>query len=249
MRLLSGRARAAGLVAVAVGLTAAGISYAAIPDSQQVIHGCYAKSNGALRVIDPGANQTCDTKKENPLPWNQRGPSGPTGADGVDGTNGATGPTGDRGPTGLAGSSGTGYQTTPTFGVNVTTQLPTYTTIASIRLPAGKWAVYTRANAHLSDGLDNGSLVQAEVFCRTQSDLVDLAVPVGLSLDGGVRSIDWHTPISLQDFVTSDGTTTMSLECTQLNNGANATIPTSVSLQRAFFIAVPVGDYQTAPSN
>src|SRR5262249_39368913 len=33
--------------------------YAAIPDSSGVVHGCYAKLNGTLRVIDGAKNQKC----------------------------------------------------------------------------------------------------------------------------------------------------------------------------------------------
>src|SRR5437867_1804641 len=39
------------LVAAAVG---AAIAFAAVPDTNGVIHGCYGQSNGAVRVIDPG---------------------------------------------------------------------------------------------------------------------------------------------------------------------------------------------------
>jgi hypothetical protein len=60
-------------------LVAAGIAYATIPDSGGVIHGCYAKKDGAVRVVDPGAGGACDPKKEAALDWNQTGPQGPTG--------------------------------------------------------------------------------------------------------------------------------------------------------------------------
>jgi hypothetical protein len=38
---------------------------AAIPDAQGVIHGCYAKTSGAVLVIDTGASQVCDPRKDN----------------------------------------------------------------------------------------------------------------------------------------------------------------------------------------
>jgi hypothetical protein len=64
------------LAFVLVLATAGGIAYATIPDSDGVIHGCYARNNGALRVIDTG--QACTTK-ETGLNWNQTGPAGPQG--------------------------------------------------------------------------------------------------------------------------------------------------------------------------
>jgi hypothetical protein len=68
--LTSGRVRLAVLGVVVLGLTAGGIAYASIPGSNGVIHGCYQKLNGQLRVIDPGTGGTC-TVSENPLDWNQ----------------------------------------------------------------------------------------------------------------------------------------------------------------------------------
>jgi hypothetical protein len=57
--------------------TAAGVAYATIPGPGGVIQGCYAKSNGGLRVID-SPTASC-TAKETALAWNQQGAAGPTG--------------------------------------------------------------------------------------------------------------------------------------------------------------------------
>jgi hypothetical protein len=53
------------VVAAAALVAAGGIGYAAIPDAGGVIHTCYVKSSGALRVIDTGLGQSC---KGNELP-------------------------------------------------------------------------------------------------------------------------------------------------------------------------------------
>ncbi len=117
-RLLLGRRRAA-VVFAAVATLALGavIAYAAIPDSNGVIHACYAKNNGALRVIDTG--QTC-TSRETPLDWNQTGPAGPQGEPGAAGTPGASPVFGriDELPT---AGEGMAYVTgvTPTVGTRV----------------------------------------------------------------------------------------------------------------------------------
>jgi hypothetical protein len=71
MRLLTNRgARIGALVVVVLGLAAGGVAYASIPESSGVIHGCYQKINGQLRVIDANAGGACSSS-ESPLAWNQ----------------------------------------------------------------------------------------------------------------------------------------------------------------------------------
>jgi hypothetical protein len=89
--------------AVGLAVTAGGIAYAAIPDSGGTIHACYASKDGTLRVIDPGSGQSCDTKRETALNWNQTGPSGPQGVQGPPGATGEQGPPGSTGPAGDPG--------------------------------------------------------------------------------------------------------------------------------------------------
>jgi hypothetical protein len=74
-------------------MVAGGIAYATIPDTGGVIHGCYEKTWGALRVIDTGKPQKC-SKFETPLSWSQTGPQGVQGPQGIQGPQGPTGPTG-----------------------------------------------------------------------------------------------------------------------------------------------------------
>jgi hypothetical protein len=81
--VLRGRRKLAVVSGIAMlGLAAAGIAYATIPDSGGVIHGCYDTKTGALRVIDAGS---C-AGKEGALNWNQTGPQGPPGPTGPAGT-------------------------------------------------------------------------------------------------------------------------------------------------------------------
>jgi hypothetical protein len=72
---------AVGAVAAAALLVAAGVAYATIPDGNGVIHGCYAKSGGALRVIDASV-RNCP-KSETALSWNVQGIQGPQGPPGL----------------------------------------------------------------------------------------------------------------------------------------------------------------------
>jgi hypothetical protein len=98
----------AALLVVAAGI---GVASATIPSSGKIF-GCFAKSNGALRVVQPG--QKCKSG-EQPLFWNQQGPKGdpglpgakgPAGPAGAKGLTGPPGPKGDKGPAGPAGPKG-----------------------------------------------------------------------------------------------------------------------------------------------
>jgi hypothetical protein len=109
-----------GGVAVVTVAAGTGIAVASIPSGSRVFHGCYAKSTGALRLIDPSAHQRC-RRGELAVSWQQAGPSGPqgpqgirgpmglagsAGAAGAAGSQGPTGPTGPQGPAGPAGPAG-----------------------------------------------------------------------------------------------------------------------------------------------
>jgi collagen triple helix repeat protein len=83
---------------------AGGVAYATIPDGTGLIHGCYAKSGGALRVID-GSVTNCKTG-ETSLNWNQAGQPGPPGVQGPKGDKGDPGLQGPKGDTGPAGPQG-----------------------------------------------------------------------------------------------------------------------------------------------
>jgi hypothetical protein len=89
--------------ATAAGLAAAAIAYGQIPGPDGVIHGCYVKSGGSLRVIDSAGK--CKST-ETSLNWNQSGPTGARGATGPKGAMGATGPAGPTGPKGATGPIG-----------------------------------------------------------------------------------------------------------------------------------------------
>ena len=68
-----------------------------------VIHGCYDKSSGRLRVVD--AERRCGDD-ERSITWSDRGRRGETGAKGADGRPGPAGPKGEVGPPGPAGPKG-----------------------------------------------------------------------------------------------------------------------------------------------
>jgi hypothetical protein len=79
---LISHARARWVVPVAaVGVLAmGGVAFAAIPDSNGVIHGCFKKAGGNLRVVDSASN--CDKQSESSIDWNSTGPQGAPGISG-----------------------------------------------------------------------------------------------------------------------------------------------------------------------
>lgn len=103
MRLRPSPAMVVAVTALVLGL--GGAAYAAIPDGTGVIHGCYQKSTGKLRVIDTDQDQTCHPSEVS-LSWSQTGPQGPQGATGPQGPAGPVGPAGPAGPVGPAGATG-----------------------------------------------------------------------------------------------------------------------------------------------
>ena len=86
------------------------VAYAAIPDANGQIHGCYATSStllgptkGSMRVVD--GDEHC-RPGETAIAWSQVGPLGPVGPQGATGSPGATGAAGTPGTPGATGAQG-----------------------------------------------------------------------------------------------------------------------------------------------
>ena len=102
MKLPLRRPRVALALAVPLLGLGAAAAYAMIPSANGEIRGCFASSNGNLRIIDE--TDVCH-HGETLLVWNQAGVPGPAGTPGAPGTNGAPGVPGPPGPPGPAGAS------------------------------------------------------------------------------------------------------------------------------------------------
>jgi hypothetical protein len=78
----------------------AGVAWATSSSNSAVIHGCYKKSTGTLRVITRGKKGQAGKcrKTEKALSWNQHEVAGPRGPQGGTGPRGGTGNTGPQGP-------------------------------------------------------------------------------------------------------------------------------------------------------
>ncbi len=111
--MLRSRSRLAGMflallpaLVIALG---SGAAQASIPDAHGVIHGCYSRFTGGIRLIDTEATppQSCLTfLGETAVSWSVKGPEGPRGATGATGVTGATGARGATGAQGATGNSG-----------------------------------------------------------------------------------------------------------------------------------------------
>jgi hypothetical protein len=102
------------MASIAVFVALGGGAYAAvsasIPDQFHVIHGCYKKKKGNLRLISSGR---C-SRSEREIVFNQRGRAGTQGPRGVQGNRGvagASGSAGTKGEQGLQGPRGPGATT------------------------------------------------------------------------------------------------------------------------------------------
>lgn len=219
------KGRLAGIV-VAVGLIGAGsVAYAAIPDQNGVIHGCYntgglLQEKGALRVSDDGrckSNEIAvDWNRTGPMgPMGATGPAGPTGATGPEGPQGAKGDTGATGPAGPAGPTGAqGPQGQPGFsdayigrGGNVRLNNNVGTLVASVQLPAGVYALFGKAELQNEDG-DNQSAACA----------LSTGDQTGVRLGWSITSR--RIPVSVQDLLTLTGPGTATLTCSTYNGWA-----------------------------
>jgi hypothetical protein len=97
------RVVAVATAAPAFAIGAVQVARAAAPSSSDgVIHACYQRSVGNLRVIDTEKGQQCRSS-ETALAWNQTGPQGAAGPQGPKGDPGLKGATGPQGPKGDPG--------------------------------------------------------------------------------------------------------------------------------------------------
>lgn len=130
------RSKALAAFVAAMLALAGGVTYAAIPDNQGVIHGCYKTDGGQLRVSDSGSCNPSETQ----LSWSQTGPPGPVGPQGVQGPQGPMGPAGMGSDAFTEFSTGGIGQQVPIAPIN------TPPTIAELPLTAGSYTIVAALN-------------------------------------------------------------------------------------------------------
>ena len=82
------------VVVVLVAVVGGSAAFAAIPGAGGVIHSCYTRSGGSIRVID--ATVTNCKSTETSLDWNQSGQPGVPGPQGLPGAQGQKDATGAK---------------------------------------------------------------------------------------------------------------------------------------------------------
>lgn len=188
-----------GAGALAVG---SGIAYATVP-SGGVVHGCYAKSGGRLRVVDAGA-AGCKAK-ETPLDWNVQGPTGPKGEVGATGPVGPAGPAGDTGSQGPAGPP-TVYWRTSTGRIDLPPGIATQ--IAHVDVPQGSYL------AGAAPVIQSVSAAPHPISCSIQQDGINFG---GSSTLAPARSVDASQvtlPVEAPIIAFDAGITRITLVCT-----------------------------------
>jgi hypothetical protein len=190
------------LVIAAPLLVAAGIAYATIPDGGGVIHSCYQKNQGTLRVIDTGQAQTCSSS-EAPLNWSQTGPQG---------QQGPQGPQGAQGPQGPSGSS----HAYSTSNLDALTMLsPNANTITKLTLPAGDYVVWATGSVVKTGLLGSSTVGSANDVKCSLNDPKDDAITASQAeakFDDGDA-----VPYVLVDTMSLPSGGTITVDCTTLD--------------------------------
>jgi hypothetical protein len=214
-------------VAPLIALAAVGVSVAAIPSSDGVIHGCYSTFggfSGQVRVIDTQAGAKC-LRQEKALDWNQRGPQGATGA---------PGPKGDPGPQGLQGEPGTSEAFAKTDFTSHTIPPNNASVVVSSKdLPAGSYVVNAKLTAENRDGTQGVTL---DCVLREQgaSSYLDISFS-GIPRSGEFGPSSSYASPVLEDVLQGYGGGTLEIACAQ--NGSSAS---SVSVAIIHLTAIKV---------
>jgi len=212
-RGVSRRGAAALGATLAVGLGAAGIAVASIPDSGGVIHGCYSKANGTLKVIDSAKVAACPSGAAS-LRWNQTGPQGATGARGAQGPAGPQGPAGSQGQPGAQGAAGpTGPQGLAGPGYDFTTSTGTS---GPMLAGAGTYFVDVTAQVFNQSGTNGG-------ICAVTAKDTALATTLdgfATTWVGDNQTIGVFSETGIIVVPPTPGPVQLQVSCSALNNGA-----------------------------
>ena len=201
--------RPAVVALVVVGaLLVGGIAYATVPDGSGVIHGCYQKNQGSLRIIDTGQAQTCSSS-ESPLNWSQTGPQGPQGPQGTQG------PQGPQGPSGSSHAYSTSNLAAQTF------LSPSANTITKLTLPAGDYVVSATGTV-VKTGTFNTTGSDNDVKCSL-NDPEDNALTASQAEANGLDYED-AVPSVLVDTMSLPSGGTITVDCTTLTGTVSSEV-------------------------
>ena len=200
-------------LAIVGALAVGGIAYANIPDTGGVIHGCYNKIQGSLRVIDTDKAQTC-TNGETPLNWSQTGPQGPQGI------QGQQGPQGIQGIQGIQGPSGASHAYSDTHDMALTPISPSSKTITQLTLPAGNYVVWATGSV-VQSGYLNTAGSNNDVKCSL-NDPDDNAVTASEATANDFANYTDAVPYTLVATMSLSSSGTITVDCTTLTGTVGA---------------------------
>jgi hypothetical protein len=212
------------LLAAVAAASLAGTAYATIPGGDGVIHGCYAKSGGTLRVID--ASVTNCKSGETALNWSQQGQPGPQGE---------PGPPGPQGEPGAPGFSSV-FEARGVDTVLTGTSIPDANTVATIAdLEPGTYVLHGKLDANAEPGT-----TESRVVCRiavgeaagVPRDFTNAAIGQA----GQALAVAKEQSLKMQLVAQTDASSSATLRCHTENLVGNAPRVTQSSL-----IAIRVG--------
>lgn len=210
------------LLAAAVG----GAAWAAIPNADGSLDGCYNNRTGLLRVIDRTA-QSC-TAAESGITFASMSEGKVADSDRLDGRDSSELVT--RAQWDRAGNAS----------ASIDAEFPAWTTVANATLPAGRHVVFARANVYQSASVENSLVQVPSIMCElraggAQLDLIELnpAHPSG--------TFGWPTDarsgVSLQGATaSSSGSIPLELRCTKMMPGSQTLV-----VRRPSFVSLSAG--------
>jgi len=225
------RAWSPALVLAGVGLLAAlgAGAWAAIPGPDGIIHSCYRKRGGQLRVINAAAK--C-RHGEVGLNWSETGPPGPRGGGGPRGHTGARGlqgvqgPSGPVGPVGPAGA-GNAYAASQAGSVTLSSSQQN---ILSLSVPAGKYIVSATVEITNDDG-SAGPPVEAS--CALRDEPGDTAEVSAAATIPFVEKLTAAQTLPLDGAWSLAGAAQLELMCTQPSGGTTSASNTRIDAIQA----------------
>ncbi len=203
-------------LAIVVALALGGIAYANIPDSGGVIHACYKKNQGDLRVIDTEKAQAC-LGSEEPLTWNH---TGPQGIQGPSGPSGPSGPAGIQGPSGPSGPSGASHAYSDTNNQALTFISPNSNTITQLTLPAGNYVVMATGSV-VKSGYFNTAGSNNDVKCSL-NDPDDNAITASLATANDFSNYTDAVPYSMVATMSLSSGGTITVSCATVTGTVGA---------------------------
>lgn len=217
----------------AVGVLAVtSVASAAIPSSDGVIHGCYNPSadRGMLRLIDAEKGAQC-AKNEKAISFHQRGPKGdkgdkgdrgepgPRGEQGLPGEPGPAGQPGqkgDPGPQGEQGPPGVSDAYIARNDSEVFLSRQNRTTLVTLQLPAGFYAVSGKAS--VKNG-DSGDEQDADCGLST-GDRTHVRLGQGGAVAPAPNADSNVHSVAVQDLLTLTAPGTVSMWCATFRGSA-----------------------------